>query len=228
MKSVVLLSAGLDSTVNLAKAVAETEVLAAITYFYGQKAAVREMDRAGSIAEHYGIPHAIIDLGCLPPSESSLTGPGAIPELKISELDDAALTAASAAAVWVPNRNGVFINVGAAIAEANLAELLVVGFNAEEAATFPDNSSEFVAATNLALSFSTRARVTLTSYTQDLLKADIIKLGLDLKAPLELVWSCYTAGDIMCGVCESCARFKRAARQAGAAFLIEGRFSVDN
>ncbi len=225
MRSVVLLSAGLDSSVNLAKAAAETEVVAALTFDYGQKAASKEIECAGTMAEHYGIAHSVIKLDFLKTPQSSLTGPESIPSISEDDLENEGLTAVSAASVWVPNRNGVFVNVGAAIAESFQAGLLVAGFNKEEAASFPDNSAGFVKAVNHALSFSTRSPVVLTSYTQELDKTEIIILGLKLNAPLDLVWSCYAADRSMCGVCESCVRFKRAARRADAAHLIEGRFA---
>lgn len=228
MKSVVLLSAGLDSAVNLAKAAAETEVVACITFNYGQKAGAKEIEQAAAMSKRYGIAHSVINLDFLKTSASSLTGPGPLPKLSESDLEDPGKTAVTAQAVWVPNRNGVFINAGAAVAEADGAELLVAGFNAEEAASFPDNSAEFVDASNGALSFSTRRRVWLKSYTLKLVKSEIITLGLELDAPFDLVWSCYDSGDYMCGVCESCIRFKRAVRQAGAAYLSEGRFADDN
>jgi 7-cyano-7-deazaguanine synthase len=228
MRSIVLLSAGLDSVVNLAQAVTKTDVVAAITYFYGQKSALKEIERAEAISARYAIPHAVIDLGCLPPSDNALTGPEPLPEISEKDLDDPAKSAASADKVWVPNRNGVFINVGAASAEANHADQLVVGFNAEEAASFPDNGKKFVEAANLALSYSTKNHVRVVSYTLELLKSDIINMGLELKVPFDLIWSCYDSGELMCGVCESCVRFKRAATTAGAAYLNKGRFAVDN
>ena len=57
--------------------------------------------------------------------------------------------------MWVPNRNGVFIAIAAAFAESLGADLVVTGFNAEEAATFPDNSAAFAAAATESLRFST-------------------------------------------------------------------------
>src|SRR5439155_35646 len=54
----------------------------------------------------------------------------------------------SAKAVWVPNRNGCFIEIAAAHAESMDAERLITGFNREEAATFPDNSKAYVGAVN--------------------------------------------------------------------------------
>ena len=121
----------------------------------------------------------------------------------------------TASDVWVPNRNGVFINVTAAYAESSGSQVIVTGFNAEEAAAFPDNSIQFIEAANAALQLSTRNGVKVVSYTAEMDKAGIFELGLEHGAPLELVWPCYLGGETICGNCESCVRFLRAALKSG-------------
>jgi 7-cyano-7-deazaguanine synthase len=115
----------------------------------------------------------------------------------------------------VPNRNGVFLAVAAAWAEALHADEVVAGFNAEEAASFPDNSVEFVRAYNRSLRLSTRNGVEVRSYTARLRKPAIVRLGLKIGAPLDLIWCCYDGGGRMCGRCESCFRFIRGVSEAG-------------
>ena len=46
-------------------------------------------------------------------------------------------------------------------------------------------------------------------------KPDIIRRGVELGAPLDLTWSCYTSEDLACGRCDSCALRLRAFQQAG-------------
>lgn len=225
MKSVVLLSAGLDSTVSLAIAASETEVVQSLTFDYGQKASEAEQRAAALIADYYDTPHRVIRLDWMSYEGNALTGNADIPFLTDKGLTDADELKRTAAAVWVPNRNGVFINVSASIAEAIEAELIVAGFNAEEGETFPDNSPDFITASNEALKFSTGNRIRLVSFTSDLDKSAIVKKGLELKAPLDMVWVCYAGGNVMCGSCESCLRFKKACRSAGADYLTRGRFS---
>lgn len=130
-------------------------------------------------------------------------------------MDDARATSRSAEAVWVPNRNGVFVNVAAAFAEALGAGLVVAGFNAEEALNFPDNSPAFVEAANAALALSTRTGVRVISYTEDLDKRQIVEIALNRGVPLNLTWSCYEDGESACGVCESCMRRARAMEAHG-------------
>jgi 7-cyano-7-deazaguanine synthase len=215
--AIVLLSGGLDSAVNLKRALDETGVVLALTFDYGQRAALREAAAAAAMATTLGVPHRLLTLPWMAEvCRTALVNPAAeVPRLTVEQLGEARVTGGeTAAAVWVPNRNGVFLNIAAAFAEGLSADTLVAGFNAEEAATFPDNSAAFVTATNAALQFSTATGVRVLSYTQDLAKPDIVRLGREIGAPLALVWSCYYGGEQPCGACESCARFARAQRQA--------------
>ncbi len=122
-------------------------------------------------------------------------------------------------AVWVANRNGVFLNIAASFAEALGYPEVVVGFNLEEAATFPDNSAAYLEAVNAAFSFSTLSGVKAVSYTTDWDKTRILREALALELPLDMVWSCYEAGPERCWRCESCKRSERALLAAGS----EGR-----
>ncbi|MBI4040635.1 MAG: 7-cyano-7-deazaguanine synthase QueC [Deltaproteobacteria bacterium] len=212
MKSVVLLSSGLDSTVNFCKALREGAVVCALTFDYGQKAAASEILHAKLIAKQYGVRHEVVDLQWLKPlTQTALVQAEVdLPQLKTSELDDLTKTKQSARQVWVPNRNGVFIQIAASFAEALGAQSVVVGFNGEEAKTFPDNSASFVALVNQGLQFSTLSNVQVVCYTLAYNKKKIVQLGRELKAPFDLMWSCYQSGMQGCGRCESCLRYERA------------------
>jgi 7-cyano-7-deazaguanine synthase len=198
---VALLSGGLDSAVALAAAARELSPRLALTFDYGQPAALREAEAARRVAVHYSCPHRVLELGwyrdLLPVGLSG--GDAAVPAPE--ELGEE-----SAAAVWVPGRNLVFVAVAAAWAEKLGAGRVVTGFNTEEAATFPDNSEEFVAAANRALGFSSRGGVEVLAPLAGMDKRAILALGRELGAPLELTWSCYRGGETPCGVCESCRR----------------------
>lgn len=215
MRSVVLLSGGLDSTVALAQARLDGPVLLALTFDYGQRAAAAEIRAAGRICDRYGLPHRVVQLPFLSEITTSalVNRDSAVPELSADQLADATVTAGTARAVWVPNRNGIMINIAAAFAESLRADRVVAGFNREEAQTFPDNSLDFVRAASQALAFSTLNRVRVVSPTLLLDKKEIVALGRRLGAPLDLVWSCYHGGEAMCGRCESCQRFRRAMEQ---------------
>src|SRR3989338_4940917 len=212
MKSIVLLSSGLDSTVNFCKALRETRIIKALTFDYGQRAAQREIESAQKICARYSVPHEVIQLGWFSQiTKTALVNTNQkLPQLKTSELDDKEKTQISARQVWVPNRNGVFINIAASFAESLGAEAIVVGFNAEEAATFPDNSAIFVEKINQSLDYSTLNHSQVLCYTQNFNKKQIVQLGRELQAPFDLMWSCYEGNSVPCRQCESCKRFYRA------------------
>ncbi len=217
MRSIVLLSGGLDSTVSLAHAVQETEVAMCLTFDYGQRAAAKEIKAANAIAGFYNLKQKVVEL----PFLAEITGTALVhkdrtlPEPDADDLDDPEKSSRTAASVWVPNRNGVFVNIAAAFCEAYGCGIVVTGFNREEARTFADNSRDFVNAVNASLSFSTLNGVKVVSYTQRLDKVDIVKMGRRLKVPFHLLWSCYQGNEEICGCCESCRRYARALEAAG-------------
>lgn len=211
-KAVILLSAGLDSSVNFFAALRDFEVPLAITFNYGQRAALKEIEKSKVLANAKNIPHIVVDLPWLKPlGKSALTHEnGIIPKGRQIAMDNLTTSEKTARAVWVPNRNGVFLNVAASFAESLKAKYIVPGFNAEEASTFPDNSFDFIRATRKSLSFSTANQVEVKCYTISMTKPDIAKLGADLQLPFKDIWPCYLSEDRWCGQCESCQRAKRA------------------
>ena len=216
-KAVILLSGGLDSTVNLAKALQKFSAGLAITFDYSQKALTKEIESSRAICRRYKLPHKVIKLDWLKGISSSalIKGRRPVPKVRAENLDSRRKSQRSARVVWVPNRNGVFISIAAAFAEALAARKIVTGFNCEEAATFPDNSEEFIRAANESLAYSCMKNVGVMSFTSKLTKDKIVKLGIKIDAPLDLIWPCYKAGKILCLRCESCVRCRRAFEKAG-------------
>lgn len=211
-ESVVLLSAGLDSTVNFYAALNETSVVLALTFNYGQKAAVKEIERAKIIAAENKVKHIVVELPWLKDlGKSSLTHDNlSVPTGKNVAIDDAQISVSSAKSVWVPNRNGVFLNIAASYAESFVAEVIVPGFNREEAVSFPDNSLDFVRSMRKSFVYSTATKVDIQCYTIAMSKIEIVELGKKLNVPFEKMWPCYQSKELWCGECESCKRTKRA------------------
>ena len=217
-RSLILLSGGLDSAANLAFTAYFDEPVLALTIDYGQRAVLPEIAASKKLAAYYGVEHQVLDLkwlGAL--GGSALTNSAInIPEMATAKLDDLPASKETAKQVWVPNRNGVLINVAAAIAESKKLQQVVVGFNKEEAATFPDNSSQFLGVATLSLKYSTGNGVKVACYTDMMMKTEIVQAlrNLEKPFPFEMVWSCYHGGEStggkMCGKCESCQRFMRA------------------
>jgi 7-cyano-7-deazaguanine synthase len=202
-RSIALVSGGLDSVVSLARAVKERLVESVMFFDYGQRS--RESERVSSMnaANYYGLPFEDVDIRWL-----EMLAPQGMQIGAVRSRENDALT--SLDDVWIPNRNGVFLNVAAAYAERYRCNTIVTGFNREEAEEFPDNSEEYVQRVNRALEMSTRNGVRVESFTIDLDKPAILRLGLELKAPLSIIWSCYRSGERMCGRCASCVRLRAA------------------
>lgn len=215
-KGMALLSAGLDSSVAVAIARSEGfEVSLAITFDYGQRAAAKEVFRAKKLSEYWGIPHRVIQVPLFlePQSSGLLKLDSPLPTPSWKDLDNPVSAQKSAQAVWVPNRNGIFLQIAAALAEQAQVDRLIVGFNIEEAQTFPDNSKNYLEAINQALRFSTSNQVQVVSPTLSFNKTEIVKKALELEVPLHFIWSCYENSELMCGKCESCMRLKRGLTQ---------------
>lgn len=183
-----------------------------LTFDYGQRSAAQEIIAARAMARRYKIPFRSLRLNWLAQiTHTALVARHRrLPHLHSNDLDRTRPTLRSARAVWVPNRNALFINIAAAFAESLGYDCIVVGFNTEEAATFPDNSADFLATINRALKLSTLTHVQVVCYTSRLDKKGVVRLGRKIGAPFDLMWSCYEGGPRMCWQCESCVRLKRA------------------
>jgi 7-cyano-7-deazaguanine synthase len=210
--AIVLLSSGLDSTVNLCCAMKEYKIPLALTFDYGQRAAAREISQSQKICASFGIEHQVIALPWLKDiTHTSLVNrEQSVPQGAAVEIDSLERSEETAKAVWVPNRNGVFLNIAASFAESYEADFVIPGFNAEEAVTFADNSTAFLQALDHSFSYSTRSKVQTKCFTQNLDKTQIVTLGKSVGAPFDLMWPCYFSGETLCGECESCQRFSRA------------------
>lgn len=130
-------------------------------------------------------------------------------------IDDLQTSQNTAKAVWVPNRNGIFLNIAAGFAEGLGAETVIPGFNVEEATTFPDNSFPYMKALDESFIFSTANHVKVYCYSVNMDKTEIVKDSIRLKVPFEKLWPCYQAFEKWCGECESCQRFQRAVKANG-------------
>ncbi len=210
MKAISVLSGGLDCTVATS-AYAQDYEIHAITFNYGQKSFEQELKASKEICKKMNWTHEVIDLPWLSKiSTSSLNTSEDIPEVKEEELDDLEKSKTSASSVWVPARNMVFTSIATSYAESIGAEIIIVGWDREEAATFPDNSKEFLNAFNELIEIGSPDNIKIEAPAIDLNKEEIVELGVKVGAPMELSYSCYAGREKHCGVCESCMRRKRA------------------
>lgn len=220
-KAISVFSGGLDCCVATS-AFAKDYEIHAITFNYGQKAFERELKAANEICDKMNWTHEVIDLDWLSKiSTSSLNTDEEIPNVSVEDLDDFKKSSETASSVWVPARNMVFTSIAVSYAESIGAEAIIVGWDAEEAATFPDNSKEFLDKFNELIEVGSPKNIKIEAPAIDLSKEEIVKLGVEVGAPMELSYSCYKGGNKHCGVCESCMRRKRAFKQLNIVDLSE-------
>lgn len=225
---VALLSGGLDSTVASFAAARRGSVGIALVCDYGQKAAKAEIDAAKRIAKRLKAECRVVKLPFLEQVTKTalVMNDKIIPQIKMAKLDDRTETEKSAQDVWVPNRNGLFLNIAACLAEGEGFSEVVVGFNAEEAATFPDNSANFVDRADRFFELSTLGKVKVFAPTIGLNKTEIVRLGIELDVPFGEVYSCYHGKKRQCGRCESCVRSRRAYEKVGLWPQMKERFEA--
>ena len=203
-KSIVLLSGGLDSLVSLGLKKEELNISLALTFDYGQKSAQSEIEASKKICEYYGIEHVVIRRDWLKNiTQTSLVSDDEVPTG--DALNDGNQSMKS---VWVPNRNGLFLNIAGCYADSYGYDYILIGANKEEAQTFSDNTQEFVDAVNREFQFSTQNSPKVVAPLINKVKNDIVMLALNSGIPLELTRSCYQGGAKNCGICESCVRLK--------------------
>lgn len=205
-KSIILLSGGLDSLVSLAHSKTKTDynVEMGLTFDYGQKSANQEIETSKKICKFYHIEHKVIKLDWL----KEITKTALVSEENIPT--EGFETDKSAASVWVPNRNSLFLNIAACFCETFNFNYILYGANKEEGATFPDNTEEFRSNISELFKTSTLVHPTVIAPLINYNKDDIVRIGLESNAPLELVRSCYNLSDKHCGKCESCYHLKKA------------------
>ena len=221
MKAIALLSGGLDCTVASSVYSKDYEIHA-ITFNYGQKSFKQELTASKQICEKMGFIHKIIDLNWLSEiSNSSLNTDENIPEPEYDDLDNIEKSIKTAASVWVPGRNTVFTSIALSYAESIGASIIIVGWDKEEAHTFPDNSKEYLEKFNELFEVGSPINIKVEAPLINMDKNEIVQLGAEFNAPMELSYSCYKGEEKHCSVCESCMRRKRGFQKANIKDLTE-------
>lgn len=213
MKSIILLSGGLDSLACLAMTREKYNCELAITFDYGQKALDKEIEASKKICEFYNVEHKIIKLDFL----KEITQTALVSDKEVPQDYDMK-------AVWVPNRNGLFLNIAGSFADSYGYNYIIIGANKEEGQTFPDNTLEFAKRVEAEFEYSTLIQPKILIPLIDMDKEEIVKKVIELNAPLENVHSCYLGGEKNCGKCESCLHLIEALKKNNAEDFIKKLF----
>ena len=205
MKSaIVLLSGGLDSTTLLFYVRKQRFKTYCLIFDYGQRHK-KEIKQAMKIARHAGCSYEVVKISLPWQGSSLLNARMALPKgrsLKEIGTDKIPST-------YVPARNIIFLSFAVSYAEAIRAEAVFIGANAIDYSGYPDCRPEFYSAYREVIRRGSKSGVEgkeieiLTPLIHKT-KAEIIQLGLSLKVPYRLTWSCYQGGAKPCGLCDSC------------------------
>lgn len=195
MRSLVLLSGGVDSTVVLADAVHRlgADNVGAVTFGYGQNQERQELLSSTAVAHHYGVAHRMVNLGAVF-GPSALTGQMEVPVGHADAPD----------ATEVPGRNLVLLSTAAALADGDGYGMVAFGANAADAAGYPDCRPIFVEGLREVIALGTKNHVTLHAPLLYHTKDEVVEAGRRLSAPLHLTWSCYRGGEEPCRTCGAC------------------------
>jgi 7-cyano-7-deazaguanine synthase len=195
MRAICLFSGGKDSTVALVWAIGRYSEVIALSFDYPTRPT---LERAASrdIANRLGVKHVEIDLPFLAvASEIARLGAGP-PQTE---------------AAYSPMRNLIFHSIALAVAEQHRAGAVVAGHIHSDGTAYRDATSEYLERIYSIANSGTypfggqpAAHIYLSLPVIDEADAQIIALGRELGAPLELSWSCLVDGTEPCGQCVSC------------------------
>ena len=228
-----LLSGGLDSTTVTALAKRKTDHLTALTFHYGQSHS-KEVDCAAEVARSLGVTQELLDISFLGKVAwySALTNPEQFP---MPQDREASRMGNSIPITYVPLRNTIFLSLAAASLESQVLYAIEIEHvlpedvqayiymapNAIDYSGYPDCRPEFFQKMGESLGYGSKLWTEYHVPLQieipiiEMSKADIVRLAMELEAPLELTWSCYQGGEIPCGRCDSCILRASGFRAAG-------------
>ena len=210
-KAVVLLSGGMDSCVCAALAARDYNA-AAVHISYGQRTEQRERKAFLAICDRLGIRDRLLARN----EALRAIGGSALTDINIPVPESAAI-GQDVPVTYVPFRNAHFLSVAVSWAEVLDATRIFIGAVEQDSSGYPDCRPAYYQAFNAVIKAGTKeGKIQIETPLIHLRKSQIVTLGLELGAPLDLTWSCYSREDRACGVCDSCVLRLRAFRDAGA------------
>ena len=210
-RAVVLLSGGMDSCVCAALANRDYAA-AAVHISYGQRTELRERLAFDQICERLGISDRLVVRN----EALRAVGGSALTDSRIA-VPEASEIGREVPVTYVPFRNAHFLAVAVSWAEVLGAEKIYIGAVEQDSSGYPDCRPAYYRAYNDVIKAGTKeGRIEIVTPLIGMRKREIVRLGLELNAPFDLTWSCYSREDSACGVCDSCVLRLRAFHEAGA------------
>ena len=219
---VVCLSGGMDSCVCAALAMQRfgPEAVYPIHFSYGQRTEARELVSAMGVTRELGLQelmHLTTDLFRRIGGSALTDERIAIPEAVEEAADMSERTGGEVPVTYVPFRNAHFLAAAVSWAEVLGARTIYIGAVEQDSSGYPDCRPAYYEAFNRLIATGTRdGDIRVETPLIAMRKSEIVRMGVELGAPLHVSWSCYSGGGEACGVCESCALRLRAFLEAGA------------
>ena len=201
--AIVLISGGIDSATALWWAKSKRFMIRGVTFNYHNRN-IKEIEASKLIAlkaecDEYNI----IDLPFMRDLEDL---PNAPTQLKKTEK--------KVSSSYIPSKNNIFYSIAASLAESVGASWIIGGHHHDDQSQFPDSTPKYFEQLNFLLKTSLasykESPIKIINPLSTMNKSEVIKLSLELEAPLELTWSCYTNQKQTCGICRSCISRKNA------------------
>lgn len=209
-RAIVLLSGGMDSCVCATLAKRDYDV-AAVHVLYGQRTEERERQSFLAICRRLNIHEQLIvrNEALRAIGNSALTDENIAVPPSEEVGHDVPVT-------YVPFRNAHFLAVAVSWAETIGAEKVYIGAVEPDSSGYPDCRPAYYQAFKQVVKTGTKeGKIEIVTPLIAMRKAEIVRLGLELGAPFDLTWSCYSRVDQACGMCDSCVLRLRAFEAAG-------------
>lgn len=203
MKDIVILySGGMDSSVALYQYAERVKL--AVSFNYGSKHNVREIEYAAKNCRALGIEHRVIEL--------DLNKMGFVSDLLQSggDIPNGHYEDENMKKTVVPFRNGIMLSIAAGIAESMDCNRLMISNHAGDHAIYPDCRPDFMQSMSEAIGFGTYNRIEILAPFTNLSKREIALIGKEIGVPFENTYSCYNGQEIHCGTCGTCTERKEA------------------
>ena len=209
-RAVVLLSGGMDSCVCAALAARDYDA-AAVHISYGQRTEERERQSFLAICQRLRIHDKLVVRN----EALRAIGGSALTDATIA-VPEAKAVGQSIPVTYVPFRNAHFLAVAVSWAEVLGAKKVYIGAVEPDSSGYPDCRPAYYKAFNDVVRMGTKeGDIAVVTPLIAMRKKEIVRLGLELGAPFDLTWSCYSREDQACGICDSCVLRLRAFEAAG-------------
>ena len=220
-RAVVCLSGGMDSTVCATLAARDYDSFG-VHFSYGQRTQARELQAARDVAKAVGLQELMeleTDLFRRIGGSALTDATIAVPDAQTGDAGGASSRQGTEVPVtYVPFRNAHFLSAAVSWAEVLGAKTVFIGAVEQDSSGYPDCRPVYYQAFNELIRMGTKeGEIRVVTPLIELRKHEIVKLGVELGAPLHVSWSCYSGETEACGVCESCDLRLRAFSAAGVA-----------